>query len=128
MPREHDYKVIFMQRPIPQIVRSQTRMIEKLGTEGAQLEEREIARGLTAYRRDALDWLKTAQHMEAIEVDYPSLIRSPEEWIQKITDFLGNDRLQESDQMNSVIDRSLFRQRSEPDESEGTSANSSSPE
>ena len=66
--------------------------------------------------------------MEAIEVDYPSMIRSPEEWIQKITDFLGNDRLQESDQMNSVIDRSLFRQRSEPDESEGTSANSSSPE
>ena len=128
MPREHDYKVIFMQRPIPQIVRSQARMIEKLGTEGAQLEEREIARGLTAYRRDALDWLKTAQHMEAIEIDYPSLIRSPEEWIQKITHFLGNDRLQQSDQMNSVIDRGLFRQRSEPDESSETSANSSSPD
>ncbi len=113
MPREHDYKVIFMQRPIPQIARSQARMIEELGTEGANLSEPEIARGLAAHRYDALDWLKTAKHMESIEIEYPELINDPEEWIAKIIEFVGTDRLKSADKMGSVIDMDLYRQRND---------------
>ncbi len=111
MPREHDYKVIFMRRPIQQIAQSQEQMIEKLGTEGAKLSPSEIARGLAAYRQDALEWLKTAKHMDSIVVDYPELISTPEDWINQIAEFIGKDRLKTPENMTSVIDQNLFRQR-----------------
>ena len=38
MPPQHDYKVIFMTRPIEEIVASQAKMIQHLETEGAKLE------------------------------------------------------------------------------------------
>ncbi len=34
MPLQHDYQVIFMMRPIEEIVASQAKMIQRLETEG----------------------------------------------------------------------------------------------
>lgn len=35
MPPQHDYKVIFMMRPVEEIARSQQKMTDRLGTDGA---------------------------------------------------------------------------------------------
>ena len=35
LPIEHSYRIIFMLRPLEEVARSQARMIERLGTEGA---------------------------------------------------------------------------------------------
>ena len=119
MPREHDYKVIFMQRPIGQIAASQAQMIEKLGTEGAKLSAAEIQKSLQNHRQETLQWLETADHMESLEIRYPELIDSPENCITAIHEFLGAELLTSPEEMNSVIDPNLFRQRSKsrPDES-----------
>lgn len=111
MPQEHDYKVIFMVRPVQEIAASQTKMINRLGTAGAELEEVDLIRGLRDHRDKSLAWLRTAKHMDFIKVRYPQLMSQPEEVIAEITDFLGSDFLKEPQEMISAIDQSLYRNR-----------------
>lgn len=110
MPQEHDYKVIFMIRPLVEIAQSQEKMIDRLGTEGAQLEQRDLVRGLKDHRQKTLDWANTAEHMEVLQVSYPNLISKPNEVIPEITEFLGS-HLSKPDKMISAIDESLYRNR-----------------
>jgi tetratricopeptide (TPR) repeat protein len=93
LPLQHNYKVIFMTRPIEEVVMSQQKMIGRLETTGAELEREQLQRGLKAHRDETRRWLATAPHMELLEVDYPSLVHDPLGAIAKIVGFLGPDRL-----------------------------------
>jgi tetratricopeptide (TPR) repeat protein len=110
MPAHHRYKVIFMMRPIEEVVASQAKMIEHRESEGAQLDTHELMRGLTSHRDDTLRWLSAASHMEVLEVDYPALVTSPQDVLPRIADFLGAELLPCPDRMLSVIDPELYRQ------------------
>ena len=51
MPKQHDYKVIFMQRSVAEVAASQQKMIDRLGIDGAKMELQELERGLSAIDR-----------------------------------------------------------------------------
>jgi hypothetical protein len=111
MPLKHNYKVIFMTRPIEEVVNSQRKMIDRLGTEGAELDIEELRRGLTAHRNETRNWLKSVPHMEFIEIDYPTLVQAPQPHIARLVEFLGTDRLLKSAEMAKVVDVTLYRKR-----------------
>jgi predicted AlkP superfamily phosphohydrolase/phosphomutase/tetratricopeptide (TPR) repeat protein len=111
MPAKHDYKVIFMQRPIEEVVASQRRMVKQLGEKGAELETKDLMRGLHAHRDEVRSWLRVAPHMECIDVDYPVLLSAPEPVIEQIVEFIGRERLPHAKKMLDVIDVSLYRDR-----------------
>ncbi len=110
LPAHHDYKVIFMMRPIEEIVDSQATMIRRLNTQGAQLERPELMRGLISHRDDVLRWLRSSPHIQVLECDYPSLVKSPGDVMPKIVEFLGADRLPFPGRMADVIHPELYRQ------------------
>jgi len=112
MPQRHKYKVVFMQRPVEEIAASQYKMISRLGTEGAKLTEDDLLRGLTQHRLVALNFLKNNKAFEVLEVDYPTLVKSPQDVVPSILEFLGAERLPNGDQMAAVVDPSLHRQKS----------------
>ncbi len=112
MPLKHNYKVIFMTRAIEEVVDSQSKMIERLGTKGAGIEIEQLQRGLVAHRDEILRWLKNVPHMEFMEIDYPALVREPSVIIPKIVEFLGKERLPSAEKMATPIDASLHRKRS----------------
>lgn len=109
MPAQHHYKVIFMIRPIEQVVASQQGMTERLGTQGAEFSTEQLARGLRTHRDETLMWLAQAPYMEHIEINYPALVREPVPVIARLTEFLGADRLPYADKMWEVVDPSLHR-------------------
>ena len=111
MPKKHRYKIIFMMRPISEIAASQTKMIQRLGTEGAEVEEKRLMRELARHRAESVNWLEHAKNVEHILVSYPELIANPESGIEKITEFLGSEYLPTPDNMSSAIDKSLYRNR-----------------
>ncbi len=111
MPTKHSYKVIFMTRPIEEVVVSQRAMVNRLATRGAELDTEQLQRGMTAHRHEMRSWLKSAPHMESIEVDYPTLIKDPQSVIPRIVEFLGSDRLTTPEKMASVVDASLYRRK-----------------
>ena len=61
MPPQHQYKVIFMTRPIAEVVASQQAMTTRLGTKGANLDLEELERGLRAHR-EIRRWGAAAPH------------------------------------------------------------------
>jgi hypothetical protein len=110
MPTHHDYKVIFMTRPIEEVVASQAQMIERLETAGAQLEPSELMRGLSSHRDEVLRWLKQVPHMQVLECDYPSLVKFPHKKLSNIAEFLGTELLPFPERMLAVVDPKLYRQ------------------
>jgi predicted AlkP superfamily phosphohydrolase/phosphomutase/tetratricopeptide (TPR) repeat protein len=111
LPTKHQYKVIFMLRPIAEVVASQRAMLTRSGSKGANLESEQLERGLRAHREEIRNWGKSAQHIEWIEIDYPELVRNPVSVIKKLVDFLGTDRLPRTNAMVSVVDPALHRRK-----------------
>lgn len=112
LPIKHNYKVVFMTRPIGEVVASQKKMTDRLGTKGADLDPEQLQRGLTAHRSEIIHWLQNVPHMEFIEVDYPTLIRDPGTTIARLVEFLGQERLPSHEKMKAVVDPSLYRRKS----------------
>jgi len=111
MPLKHNYKVIFMTRPIEEVVVSQSAMVNRLATKGAELDAEQLQRGLPAHRNEICNWLKRVPHMEFIEVDYPALVRNPQSVIASLVEFLGADRLPTAEKMAAVVDATLYRRK-----------------
>ncbi|HEY4283366.1 MAG TPA: alkaline phosphatase family protein [Chthoniobacterales bacterium] len=111
LPLKHDYKVIFMTRPIEEVFASQKEMMTRLGTKGANLDPEQLQRGLRTHTDEASAWLRRVPHIQVLEVDYPTLVRDPVPQIARIVEFLGAERLPRSAAMAAVIDPSLHRKK-----------------
>ena len=111
LPLKHNYKVIFMTRPIAEVVLSQQKMVARLGTKGAELDVPQLERGLTAHRNETRRWLATAPHIELLEVDYPTLVRDAGSVVAQVVEFLGAERLPTAGKMAAVVDQSLYRRK-----------------
>ncbi|NNC87072.1 MAG: tetratricopeptide repeat protein [Akkermansiaceae bacterium] len=110
LPPEHNYKVIFMQRPVMEVARSQARMIERRGTEGTSGSLEETARGLREHRQQLRARLAQERNIEVLDVPYPELIRNPGPVCAQVARFLG-ERLHDPDRMPEVIKPDLYRQK-----------------
>jgi hypothetical protein len=111
MPIKHNYKVIFMTRPIEEVVVSQRAMVNRLATNGTQLDSEQLERVFAAHRNETMSWLSRVPHMEVLEIDYPALVSDPPSVIARLVEFLGSDRLPASDKMATVVDASLYRRK-----------------
>jgi predicted AlkP superfamily phosphohydrolase/phosphomutase/Flp pilus assembly protein TadD len=112
MPANHQYKVIFMLRPIAEVIASQQAMTTRLGTKGANLDVEQLERGLRAHREEVRRWAATASHIDWLEIDYPELVRDPASTIAKLVEFLGAERLPNEQAMAAVVDPLLYRRKS----------------
>lgn len=108
LPYAHRYRVLFMTRPIEQVVASQQAMIARRGTAGSAPEE--LPQQLAQNRMAARHWLESHPRVDWLEIDYPTLVSSPEEVIPLIAEFLGPERLAHPERMADVIDPDLYRQ------------------
>jgi tetratricopeptide (TPR) repeat protein len=111
MPSKHGYKVIFMMRPIEEVAASQGAMVNRLQRQGAELEPEQLEHGLTAHRDETRSWLRTAPHVQFMEVHYPKLMQDPEAEAQRVAQFLGTDYLPTPEKMSAVIDPLLYRRK-----------------
>jgi predicted AlkP superfamily phosphohydrolase/phosphomutase/tetratricopeptide (TPR) repeat protein len=111
LPAQHRYKVVFMARPITEVVASQDAMISRLRTKGARLDREQLERGLRAHRAEVRKWAAAAPHIDWLEIDYPALVREPAPAIAKLREFLGPERLPNESAMAAAIDPALHRRK-----------------
>ncbi|MBS0658545.1 MAG: sulfotransferase [Verrucomicrobia bacterium] len=117
LPAKHRYRVIFMRRPIEQVAESQFRMVaRRRHREGIDVpvEERSV---LLERLRSHLVWieeyLRTSPNFEVLEVDYPSLVADPQDWVERIAEFAGRPELDREAlaRMAAVVRPALHRSR-----------------
>jgi predicted AlkP superfamily phosphohydrolase/phosphomutase/tetratricopeptide (TPR) repeat protein len=109
LPTKHHYKIIFMLRPIAEVVASQRSMTSRLATRGAQLDPEQLERGLRAHREEMRRWGATASDIEWLEIEYPVLVRDPAPTIARLVEFLGRERLPNEAAIATTIDPALHR-------------------
>jgi hypothetical protein len=92
LPPGPRYRVLFMERPLGEVVASQRAMLQRLGREGANLSERQLA---ATYRRQ-LDGVRQvlAAHPERVSVlavNYHEALATPAMVATRVNAFLGGD-------------------------------------
>jgi hypothetical protein len=109
VPAGRDYRIIFMERPLPEVVASQAEMIRRRGTSGAAVPEAALIAGLRAHLNQVNAWLSQRHEILVWRQPYHDVLRDPIGASQSIRTFL--DRELNIAAMAKQVDPSLYRNR-----------------
>ena len=112
LPRQHRYKIIFMQRPVEEVAASQLKMLQRRFPAKTHASPVKMAESLRTHRDETLQLLRRSPNLNVLEVDYPELVRDPAAMVARLAAFLGERWPVTADRMASVIQPALHRQRS----------------
>ena len=108
LPEGHDYRVVFMQRPLPEVLASQQAMMRNRKTTGADVS---LIAGAFEKNLRAVDaWLDSKPYVKTLRVPYHDVLQDARAIAQKLTDFLEVPL--NLDGMTQQIDTTLYRNRS----------------
>jgi LPS sulfotransferase NodH len=111
LPVGHGCQIIFMERPLPEVVASQAEMIRRRGTAGAALPEAALIAGLRAHLNQVNAWLAQRRDILLSRVEYHHVLRDPSGAAASVQDFLQREL--DVDAMARQVDPSLYRQRTQ---------------
>jgi hypothetical protein len=110
LPDDNDYRVIFMRRDLDEVLTSQAKMIQRLGTTDGSADDEAMKE---AYRNDLVRTrllCRKRPNFELLEVHYAETIGNPRDTAMRVNAFLGG-RFDEA-AMRAAVDASLYRNRS----------------
>lgn len=110
LPMDHEYKVIFMERDINEILASQRKMMERRGEE-IQLASDEVMKGLFEKHISNVKEFLKERGIETLYINYNDVLDDPIENVQRVNEFLPWDL--DIERMIEVVDPDLYRQRSD---------------
>ncbi|MEC4686293.1 MAG: sulfotransferase domain-containing protein [Nitrospirota bacterium] len=108
LPSDKKYRLIFMKRNLEEILLSQRKMLDRMGTED-NIEDEEMRRLFSKHLEEIEKWFSGQQNIEVLYVDYNDMLRKPQENIRILNEFLNN--ILDTDRMIKVVDDSLYRNR-----------------
>lgn len=112
LPAGHQYRIIFMERPLTEVVASQAEMIRRRGTSGPKLADSVLLAALQAHLNQVNSWLKSKGEagFPVCRVQYHNVLANARLVCETLQDFLGQSLNLEA--MTGQIDSTLYRQRS----------------
>lgn len=88
LPPKHRYKIVFMRRPVAQVVESQWKMLERKGQQ-PKSEKAHLIATQQQHLEQLLATLRRSPRVELLEVDFPGLVADPVSWLPRLNAFLG---------------------------------------
>ncbi len=108
VPKGRDYKVIFMERPLPEVLASQDEMLRRRGKSDS-LSHEVMTKAFEKHLREIDAWLKKRTDISICRVPYKRLLHDPVGSTETIQRFLTIDLNVEA--MVRQVDFSLYRNR-----------------
>jgi len=106
----YDYRVIFMERDIDEILKSQKRMLARNGTDqGATVSDEDMRRHFQAYLEEVQSLLNERGWLKVIYVSYNQVLQNPIGEFQRVAKFL--DGKVDPVLMMEVVDPTLYREK-----------------
>jgi hypothetical protein len=109
LPDDYRYKIIFIERNMEEIMRSQDKMLERRGEDPKTIPHDKLAELFRGYAKKMKDWCETQGNVKVLYVQYNDILDRPKRNIMKIIDFLGGDM--DREKMLAVVDAKLYRNR-----------------
>ncbi|HWY22655.1 MAG TPA: sulfotransferase domain-containing protein [Candidatus Acidoferrum sp.] len=109
LPNRHEYRVIFMQRPLPEVLASQEEMLRRRGTAKPGTGKAAIAAAFESHLREVDAWLGSKSYLKLLRVPYHDLLHDPEDIGRKLVQFLKIHL--DAEAMARQVDPTLYRNR-----------------
>ena len=110
LPNGQEYRVVFMQREINEVLASQKKMLARTGKQGARVNDEKLAALFKTQLEKFHRWIATQKNFSIIVIEYKEMIASPKLQAEKVDTFLGNIINREG--FVSAVDPALYRNRS----------------
>ena len=108
LPADNNYRVVFMQRSLREVLASQEKMLTHRGEEDESQDSR-MEEVYTEHLRTVRFMLGYRRHFETLMLDHRRTLEQPAEAARRLNDFLGGSLDVEA--MAAVVDPSLYRNR-----------------
>ena len=108
LPPDQKYRILFMDRDLQEIARSQRAMLDRLGNPGSGQSDVRLIRTFDAQVAAVEAWMAEASNVQCLFIDYVRALGEPSSVMHEVNRFLGGSLDEGS--MISAIDPSLRRQ------------------
>ena len=109
LPDGHEYRVLFMIRPLEEVVASQNKMLQRLGRDVPKTPQRTVIAAFEKHLKEIDGWLAKKSNVKVLRVQHGKLLADPESEAARISEFL-NYAL-DVGAMARQVERSLHRER-----------------
>ena len=110
LPYGHEYRVIFMQRPLPEVLASQEVMLRHRGTGKPGTNTSAVTTAFESHLREVDAWLGSKSYLKILRVPYHDVLHDAGDIGGKLAQFLEISLGVEA--MTRQVDASLYRNRS----------------
>ncbi len=108
LPPSRNYKVIFMERPLPEVLASQDEMLKRRGTTES-VDHAVLTNAFREHMRQIVSWLERREDIPVCRMGYRKVLSDPTAVANEVRDFLGIDLNVEA--MAREVDPTLYRNR-----------------
>ncbi len=108
LPPDYQYRVIFMNRRMEELLASQRKMLAHRG-EPSDISDEKLAELLEKHVRRVKSWLATQPHFRLLDLDYNRMLTEPQPFAQQINRFV--DGILDEEAMAAVVNPALYRNR-----------------
>jgi hypothetical protein len=109
LPSDYEYRVLFMNRRMEEVLASQRKMLEHRGEE-SKVDDEKLAELLAKHVAKTKAWLAAQPNFSLLDIDYNAMLAGPGPFVPQINRFLGGGLDEEA--MVAVVDPGLYRNRS----------------
>lgn len=109
LPQHHTYKIIFMHRPVPEVLASQAVMLQRRGAPEGQADDQRLATVFAQHLERTEHWLARQPHMTVLAVHYHDTLAEPVATAIRVRQFVGLPLVVE--EMAHAVEPQLHRQR-----------------
>lgn len=108
LPKGHDYKLIFMERPLPEVLASQDEMLKHRGTAQA-VDHAMMTSAFRDHLKEVVNFLERRDDIAVCRMGYRKVLNDAAASANAVRDFLGLDL--DLTAMTAQVDQSLYRNR-----------------
>ena len=109
LPPGYQYRVVFMQRAMPEVLASQKKMLERRGEPTDRVSDEELTRLFSKHVQKVETWLRGQPNFQVLTVDYNRMLADPLPYVRQVNQFL--DGALDEQRMAEVVDPALYRNR-----------------
>ncbi len=108
LPEKHQYKIIFMERRMEEILISQKQMIINQ-KKSNKIDDQQMMKSFYRHLEQIKKWLKKQTNIEVLFLNYNQILKNPVKEIKKINQFLNHNL--KAEKMVKTINPRLYRQK-----------------
>jgi hypothetical protein len=113
LPAGHDYRIIFMQRPLPEVLKSQDEMLHRRGSYQQGADTSAIGAAFQRHLIEVDKWFAARPNAAVLRMQYHYVLREPQAAAEAVADFLADSVKVplNIEAMTGQVDANLYRNR-----------------